>query len=53
MQSGWPSCCPATAAMGSPLASTVADPYRLLGLTAAASGAEIKAAYRARVKQHL
>jgi len=41
------------AAMGSPLASTAADPYRVLGLTAAASGAEIKAAYRARVKQHL
>jgi len=40
------------AAMGSPLASTVADPYRVLGLTAAASGAEIKAAYRALVKQH-
>lgn len=38
--------------MGSPLASTVADPYRVLGLTAAASGAEIKAAYRALVKQH-
>ena len=38
--------------MGSPLGSTVADPYRVLGLTAAASGAEIKAAYRALVKQH-
>jgi len=38
--------------MGSPLTSTAADPYRVLGLTAAASGAEIKAAYRALVKQH-
>ena len=43
---------PGLPAMGSPLASTVADPYRVLGLTAAASGAEIKAAYRALVKQH-
>jgi molecular chaperone DnaJ len=34
------------------LALTAADPYRVLGVSPAASAAEIKAAYRALVKQH-
>ena len=40
--------------MGVPLPhpSLTADPYRVLGVSAQASGAEIKAAYRALVKQH-
>ena len=33
-------------------AITAADPYRVLGVSPAASAAEIKAAYRALVKQH-
>jgi len=35
-----------------PHPSLTADPYRVLGLSPQASGAEIKAAYRALVKQH-
>ena len=40
--------------MGVPLPhpSLTADPYRVLGVSPQASGAEIKAAYRALVKQH-
>ena len=40
--------------MGVPLPhpSLTADPYRVLGVSSQASGAEIKAAYRALVKQH-
>jgi molecular chaperone DnaJ len=35
-----------------PNPSVTADPYRILGVSSQASGAEIKAAYRALVKQH-
>jgi molecular chaperone DnaJ len=35
-----------------PHSSVTVDPYRVLGVTPQASGAEIKAAYRALVKQH-
>ena len=35
-----------------PHSSLTADPYRVLGVSPQASGAEIKAAYRALVKQH-
>ena len=35
-----------------PRSSSARDPYQVLGVAASASGAEIKAAYRALVKQH-
>jgi len=38
--------------VGLPHSSVTADPYRVLGVSPQASGAEIKAAYRALVKQH-
>jgi molecular chaperone DnaJ len=39
-------------AAADPAAPTAVDPYRVLGVSPEASGAEIKAAYRSLVKQH-